>query len=62
MLFRSRVIALLWVLTAVGLIALAVGLSGGGSGPACVGWSSACTAPPHAHAPDAVVPSAGEPG
>ena len=58
----SQAMALLWVLLAVGLIALAVGLSGGGSGPACVGWSSACTAPPHAHAPDAVVPSAGEPG
>ena len=58
----SQAMVLLWVLLAVGLIALAVGLSGGGSGRACVGWPSACTAPPHAHAPDAVVPSAGEPG
>jgi hypothetical protein len=52
----GRALALLWVLMTVGLIALAVGLSSGGSGGACVGsWPSACAPPQPAHP---VAPSA----
>jgi hypothetical protein len=56
----GRAMALLWVLLTVGLIALAVGLSSGGGGRACVGsWPSACAAPPPAHPSNPLVPSAG---
>jgi hypothetical protein len=54
----DRALAVLWVLIAVGLIALSVGLSGGGRGGACIGtWPSACAAPP-AQPSHPVVPSA----
>jgi hypothetical protein len=57
----GHAVALLWVLLAVGLIALAVGLNGGGgSGRACVGsWPSACAAPPPAHPSNPLLSSAG---
>ena len=56
----GRAMALLWVLIAVGLIALAVGLSGGGSGRACIGsWPRVCAAPLLVHPSHPVVPLAG---
>jgi hypothetical protein len=56
----NHAMALLWVLLAVGLIALAASFSGGGGGRACPGsWPSACAAPPRAHHSGPVVPSAG---
>jgi hypothetical protein len=51
--------ALLWVLIAVGLIALAVALSGSGSRGACVrSWTVACPAPAPAHPARPVAPPA----
>jgi hypothetical protein len=42
----DHALALLWVLVAVGVIAVAVALSGGGRAGACVrSWPVACTAP-----------------
>jgi hypothetical protein len=56
----NHAMALLWMLLTVGMIALAVGLSGvGGNGRACAGsWASACAAPRAYHS-GPVVPSAG---
>jgi Protein of unknown function (DUF3040) len=54
----NHVLALLWMLVAVGLIALAVVVSGGGSGGPCVRpWLVACTAPAPAHPVRAALPA-----
>jgi hypothetical protein len=54
----DRTLALLWVLIAIGLIAIAVAL-GGGTGGRCVrSWAVACTAPAPTHFHHPVVPSA----
>ena len=46
----DHALALLWVLVAVGVIAVAVALSGGGRAGACVrSWPVTCTAPASAH-------------
>lgn len=52
----DRAMALLWILVAVGVIAVAVALSGGGRG-ACVRPWAACVAPASAHLPRPVVPA-----
>jgi hypothetical protein len=54
----DRAIALLWVLTTVGLIAAGVALSGGGEGACIRSWAVACTATVPARAARTVVPSA----
>jgi hypothetical protein len=58
----DRAMALLWVLTTVGLIAAGVALSSSGSGSggaACVrSWAVACAVTVPAHAARAAVPSA----
>jgi hypothetical protein len=54
----DRGMALLWVLIAVGLIAVAVALSGGSGGRCVRSWALACTAPASAHPHHLVVPSA----
>lgn len=54
----DHALALLWVLVAVGVIAVAVALSGGGRAGACVrSWPVTCTAPASAHLARAAVPS-----
>jgi hypothetical protein len=54
----NRALALLWVLVAIGLIAVAAALSGFGGGAACVKpWAAACTAPVPAHSSRPVMPS-----